>query len=138
MKKIDIIEEINSNIDFFYINQNWSQNFETYINILCADENINDKFIDDLKITNDFIMELSNDMPILLDGGNFEQFLKYSEKALKEFDFNQYPFLLIFFDFIKKEFIHLIENTTYCIELNEISDILDGVIFYIDTEMNDF
>lgn len=138
MKKINIIDEINSHIDFFHINQNWSKHFETYINILCSEENINDKFIHDLKITNDFVMELSNQVPMLLDGGNFSKFLQYSEKALKEFDFNQYPFLLNFFDFVKQEFIHLIDNTTYCIELNEISDILDSVIFYIDTEMNDF
>ena len=62
----------------------------------------------------------------------------YSEKALQEFNFKEFPFLLDFYELIKIEFSHLIDNTTYGIELNEISDVLDSVIFYIHTEINNY
>lgn len=138
MKKIEVLEEIISGIDFFYINENWINHFENYLNIISDKDDIDNKFIFNLKLTNDFIIEISNSLPMFLEGGNFEKFLMYSEKALQEFNFKEFPFLLDFYELIKIEFSHLIDNTTYGIELNEISDVLDSVIFYIHTEINNY
>lgn len=138
MKKIEVLNELKSNIEFFHISKNWESNFAIYLDLLQnSDDNINNEFIHKLKLTNDFVMELSNVMPMFLEGGNFTLFLKHSSPALLEFDFNELPFLSNFFELIKNEFEKLIDNTTYSIELNEISDILDSIIFYIESEMND-
>lgn len=138
MKKIDILKEITSHIDFFHINKNWISHFENYLNIISDKDEVDNEILSNLKITNDFIMELSNSMPLFLEGGNFQQFLIHSEKALLTFNFKKFPFLLNFYGFIKQEFIKLIDNTTYGIELNELSEILDGVLFFIYSEMNDY
>lgn len=138
MKKIEILKEITSHIDFFHINENWISHFENYLNIISDKDEVDNQFVFNLKLTNDFLMELSNSMPIFLEGGNFEQFLMHSEKALQEFNFKHFPFLLNFYELIKIEFVNLIDNTTYGIELNELSEILDGVLFFIYSEMNDY
>ena len=138
MKKIDILKEITSHIDFFHINENWISHFENYLNIISDKDEVDNQFVFNLKLTNDFLMELSNSMPIFLEGGNFEQFLMHSEKALQEFNFKHFLFLLNFYELIKIEFVNLIDNTTYGIELNELSEILDGVLFFIYSEMNDY
>lgn len=138
MKKIEILKEITSHIDFFHINKNWISHFENYLNIISDKDEVDNQFVFNLKLTNDFLMELSNSMPIFLEGGNFEQFLMHSEKALQEFNFKDFTFLLNFYELIKIEFVNLIDNTTYGIELNELSEILDGVLFFIYSEMNDY
>lgn len=135
MKQEDFLYEIEVAIEYSEVHTKWYSIFKEFIALTLEEKDIDLKFYGYLVKFNNILIEVSNTFPLFFECGNPKElthYLSLIEKKIK-------PKLPL--EFLWKhlcEYLHTfkINNSNYNIEVNEVSEMVDSLLYVLEEDLN--
>lgn len=135
MKKDIFLNEVSLAIEQSNVRKYWYEVFQKFIDLTLKEKDIDMKFYGYLVNFNNILMDLANTFPMFFECGNSEKLNDYLDKIEKKTKI-KHPV-----DFLWKslcDYLHTFKesNSDYNIEINEISEMIDILLYLLEDDLN--